>query len=286
MTSKLLKGLENGGLKGKKVRLTYAFTVNADGTEKHRPLIIGKAKRPRAFRKKTAAQLGFLYYNNAKAWMTSDIYQQWLLDWDAELHQPNRKILLFQDNFSGHIPPPNLRNIRIENFEPNLTSHVQPLDQGIIRCFKAHYRAAYIRRAVDRYDEGITPANIYDIDQLQAMRLADIAWNEVDTTTIKNCWKKAGILPDTLPVPSRPPTVPVSALIEGVVRAENELNEALDQLQSTGVLHQKNRMNIEFLLNSPEENLGRQRMISILMAEMMTRSLYHLNPRCQMYAKQ
>jgi hypothetical protein len=34
------------------------------------------------------------------------------------------------------------------------------------------------------------------------------------------------------------------------------LNEALDQSQSTGVLHQKNRMNIEFLLNSPEENLN------------------------------
>jgi hypothetical protein len=88
------------GLKGKKVRLTYAFTVNADGTEKHWPLIIGKAKRPCAFQKKTAAQLGFLYRNNAKAWMTLDIYQQWLLDWDAELRQSNRKILLLQDNFN------------------------------------------------------------------------------------------------------------------------------------------------------------------------------------------
>ena len=185
-----------------------------------------------------------------------DIYQKWLVDWDTELRQSHRKILLLQDKFSGHIPPPNLQNIRIENFEPNLTSHVQPLDQGIIRCFKAHYRAAYICHAVDCYDEGITPANIYDIDQLQAMRLADTARNEVDATTIKNCWKKVGILPDTLPAPSQPPTISISALIEGVVCAKNELNEALDQLQSTGVLHQKNRMNIEFLLSCPEENLN------------------------------
>jgi hypothetical protein len=74
-------GLSNGarsGVKGKKTRLTYAFTVNADGSEKRPPLIIGKAKHPRAFRKRTAASLGFLYRNNAKAWMTAEIYQQWL----------------------------------------------------------------------------------------------------------------------------------------------------------------------------------------------------------------
>ena len=43
-----------------------------------------------------------------------------------------QKILLLQDNFSGHIVSPDLQNIWVENFEPNLTAHVQPLDQGII----------------------------------------------------------------------------------------------------------------------------------------------------------
>jgi hypothetical protein len=118
--------------------------VNAAGSVRLRPLVIGKVKRPRAFRKKTGAQLGFLYQNNAKAWMTAEIYQQWLLDWDKELEKERRKVILLQDNSSGHIPPENLCNIYVENFEPNLTSHLQPLDQGIIHCFKAHYRAAYI----------------------------------------------------------------------------------------------------------------------------------------------
>jgi hypothetical protein len=80
------------------------------------------------------------------------------------------------------------------------------------------------------------------------MRRTDIAWNEVDMTTITNCWKKAGIPRDAFPAPSRPPTL--------TYRRENELNQALDQLQYTGVLYQKNRMNIEFLLKSPEENLN------------------------------
>ena len=108
------------------------------------PSSLERLNNPTCSREKRAVQLGFLYHNNAKPWMTSDIYQQWLLDWDAELCQLHRNILLLQDNFSSHIPPPNLQNVCIENFKPNLTSHVQCLNQGIIHCFKAHYWATYI----------------------------------------------------------------------------------------------------------------------------------------------
>ena len=80
--------------------------------------------------------------------------------------------------------PDTLTNIRTENFEPNLTSHAQPNDQGIICCFKAHYHAKSIEHAVDHYECGTSPSQIYDIDQLNAMCLANEAWNEVDTTTI------------------------------------------------------------------------------------------------------
>jgi hypothetical protein len=204
-----LSDRKQSGVKGKKIRLTYAFTSNADGSEKLPAFVIGKAARPRAFNKKTGAQLGFYYRNNAKAWMTAQLYQDWIQQWDCELREKNRKILLLQDNFSGHIVPTNLQNIRVENFEPNLTAHVQPKDQGIIRCFN---RARFIQRAVDCYDEGITPAEIYDINQLQAMRIADAAWCNVDTTTIRNCWRKAGILPD-MDSASIQPSIPISSLL-------------------------------------------------------------------------
>jgi hypothetical protein len=175
--------------------LTYAFTSNADGSKKSPPIVIGKAKKPQAFGNKTGTQLGFHYCNNAKAWMTLSLYQEWLQQWNHEMGTRNRKILLLQDNFSGHIVPEGLQNIWVVNFEPNLTAHIQPMDQGIIRCFKAHYRKKYIECAINCYDTGITPSEIYDIDQLQAMHLADAAWHEVDTTTIRHCWQKAGILP-------------------------------------------------------------------------------------------
>ena len=135
----------HSGVKGQKTRLTYALTCNADGSEKLPPFIIGKFEHPRAFNKKSGAELGFYYRSNAKAWMTTNLYQAWLLQWDRELGVKGRKILLLQDNFSGHVTPDSLRNIQVENFRPNLTAHIQPNDQGIIRCFKAHYRAQFIQ---------------------------------------------------------------------------------------------------------------------------------------------
>ena len=113
----------SSGMTGNKKQLTYVFMANADGSEKLPPFIIGKAACPCAFNKKTGQQLGFYYWNNAKAWMTGILYQEFLHDWDSKLRAQGRHILLLQDNFSGHIIPDGLTNISVENFQPNLTSH-------------------------------------------------------------------------------------------------------------------------------------------------------------------
>jgi len=73
-----LSDKKSSGVKGTKVQLTYLLASNADGSEKRPPLIIGKARKPQAFQNKTGTQLSFDYWNNAKAWMTASIYQDWL----------------------------------------------------------------------------------------------------------------------------------------------------------------------------------------------------------------
>ena len=172
-----------------------------------------------------------------------------------------------QDNFSGHIAPQSLTNIHVINFEPNLTAHVQLNNQGIIQCFKAHYHAKFIHCAIDLYESGITPSNIYDINQLEAMRLASQAWNEVDTTTVRNCWCKAGILPNTSTADSSPPIcplLPIASLVHAasttpsvtnnpVSHAEQLVNVALDDLVATGALQKSNWMDLEELLNPATE---------------------------------
>jgi hypothetical protein len=62
------------GVKSNKARLTYAFTVNADGSDRLRPFVIGHARRPASFKKKDGDALGFYYRWNKKAWMTGELY--------------------------------------------------------------------------------------------------------------------------------------------------------------------------------------------------------------------
>ena len=251
------------GVQGKNVWLTYVLTLNVDSSEKLPPLIIGKAQKPHAFKNKTGAQLGFYYRTNTKAWMTMKIYQEWLQEWDQQLRPKGRHILLLQDNFSGHIPPSKgLTNIHIKNFAPNITAHIQPMDQGIIKCFKAHYQAGYVQCSINNYEGGVTPSNIYDIDQLDAMQLSNSAWLEVDMTTICHCWDKAGILPDMQHTASPiPPALPITSLLhpqeDPISVAEKEVIILLDELENTGTLQHSNRMDISELLNPANEAHGK-----------------------------
>jgi hypothetical protein len=115
-------------------------TANEDGSERLPLLIIGKFAKPRCF--KNVKKLPVEYYANKRSWMTSSIWNDWLLKWDSKLtRQGRRKILLLVDNCAAHpkehIP---LTNIRIEYFPPNTTSKTQPMDQGIIANLKVKFR--------------------------------------------------------------------------------------------------------------------------------------------------
>jgi len=53
---------------------------------------------------------------------------------------------------------------------------------------------------LDREDSG--EDDIFAVNQLEAMRLLNDAWDAVTQTTIQNCWRKTGILPqNTTTVP-------------------------------------------------------------------------------------
>ncbi len=66
------------GKKQHKFRITLGVACNADGSEKLPLFYIGKSKNPRCFKKKTPKQRGFYYQNNAKAWMTSEFFQEYV----------------------------------------------------------------------------------------------------------------------------------------------------------------------------------------------------------------
>ncbi|CAE6504089.1 unnamed protein product [Rhizoctonia solani] len=223
-------GLSNrpmSGAKKDKTRLTFGFCVNADGSEKRPPFILGFSKQPRSFKGRTAAQHGLDYDNNSSAWMTDQMWNKWLVRFNADMRGQGRHVLLLVDNASGHKKfNPNLYpNVRVEFLAPGLTSFLQPLDAGIIRCFKAHFRRAQVRRALARLEAG--EAKIYHIEPLEAMQMGKAAWDAILPSTIVNCWRHTGICPPNY-FPLEKPSSP--DLEDALV--VSDLQDGLDRLSS------------------------------------------------------
>jgi hypothetical protein len=111
------------------------------------------------------------------------------------MQRQNHHIVLLCDNASSHSHDNTAySNVKVIYLPPNLTAWLQPMAAGIIKNFKACYRRFHTRYALELDVRGVV--NPYQINQLEATRLADCAWAEVSPTTIQNCWRRTGICPE------------------------------------------------------------------------------------------
>ena len=235
------------GMKKDKSRFTIAFCANADGTDKLQPFFIGHALIPRCFQKKSAAELGFYYRNNTKAWMTGLFFREWLEEFDKKMRSTNRHVLLLLDNAPSHATGDLvLTHTNVLMLPPNTTSKIQPMDAGIIAAFKRRYRRFQLRDAIDKDEHGIR--DIYKVDQLRAMRWALAAWNDITDVTICNCFKHTKLIDDEMHV-----------LDEGnaqndanILTRENEIDQEI--VQAITSLRVSEPMALHLLLNPDAEN--------------------------------
>lgn len=119
-------------------RLTVLVCAFADGKFEP-PLVIGKSKNPNCFNGIKHNELPIVWRANKQAWMTADIMEDWLRALNAKMEKENRNILLFLDNAKSHSHL-KLTNIKLAFIPPTTTSILQPINQGVIKCIKVHYR--------------------------------------------------------------------------------------------------------------------------------------------------
>ena len=168
-------------------------TANMSGSDKKPLLCIGKYRQPRCF-PKDKSKLPVDYKHSQNSWMTSHIYTEWLHNWDTEMRQKGRKILLFVDNCTAH-PEVELTNIRVFFLPPNTTSLIQPMDQGIIKNLKGHYRSKLATRLISELDSDRTKQMkdlFKNINLLDAIHLMSESWSDVKQVTIANCFRHGG----------------------------------------------------------------------------------------------
>lgn len=144
------------------------------------------------------------YKSNTNAWVTTREFQEFLIALEKDMRFRKRKILLLVDNCSSHLVPTDtpLQFVRVHFLPPNTTSHLQPLDAGIIQNFKLFYRKLLIRH----YIQCLDAKKPMLIDVKQALYFIRDSWDSVTPTTIANCWRHTGILPVTNeePLPLEP----------------------------------------------------------------------------------
>jgi hypothetical protein len=185
-----LKGERCSGGKLCKVRLTVFLCGFLCG-EIEKPLVIGRAAKPRCFKNIDNQKLPVDWKSNKKAWMTSHIMEEWLTAFNAKMKQQNRNIPLFLDNAICH-PHIELSNVRLVWFPRNITSVSQLTDQGVIKCVKLNYRKLIMRSLLANMDAAYSATKLAkSISVLDAVIWIAEATKQVSPQTVQRCFQKA-----------------------------------------------------------------------------------------------
>jgi len=203
-----------------KERITVLLGCNVFG-KKLKPLFIGKSKRPRCFKNLELSEQNFFYRSNSNAWMTREIFTEYLKSINYEFYKKNEKIILILDNARCHINL-NLSNVEMLFLPPNSTSIKQPLDLGIIWSFKSFYNKNLIRNLIEK--ESFSVRDIKNISVLDGLFGAVNAWKNVTDATITNCFIKSDILTST--------EILTQNLNSTIHDEDDELKDNLDELKT------------------------------------------------------
>ena len=167
------------GCKQSKECVTVFLVASAAG-EKLTPVCIGKSQKPRAFKDKPFPKVEYYAGRKRKAWMTRDLFRDWLLRFDQRMLEEGRKVLLLVDNAQVHKVDCCLRNVTLEFLDPNCTAHLQALDAGIIAAFKKIYF-----RLVHEKQLGTGQK----INYLDVMNFIAQAWTGIHPDVVINCFR-------------------------------------------------------------------------------------------------
>ena len=188
--SLVLPGDSASGIKVSKERVILALCVNMNGSDKRQPVIIGRSRRPRCFRK--IEKMPVAYYSNQRAWMTSKNFEDWCSKWNRKLTIQHRNIVLVIDNCPSH-PHLELSNIRLVFLPPGTSSETQPLDQGIIANFKSKYRTKMTDDHLDSLENNVPWTWTLENALYATLR----AWKDVKVSTIVNCFRHCQFIPSS-----------------------------------------------------------------------------------------
>ena len=180
------KNVDCHGGKQSKERITALVCANMTSTDKLPLYILGKSANPRCLKNVKSLPTG--YDANKKAWMTGELFTKWVVKFDKKCQRQRRKVALIIDNCPAHPKIKGLQAVILHFLPPNTTSRTQPMDQGVIRTLKHHYRGLVIGKHL----RAIEKNELLAITLLDALFFLRQAWHSVTPETIAHCYARAG----------------------------------------------------------------------------------------------
>ena len=223
-------------------RLTICFCCNSDASERLPVWFVGTARRPQAFSAASIniENLGCQWRYNARAWMTSTIFKEWLLWFDQRM--TNRKVVLLMDNFSAHQfaceeVGPQLQNTFIIWLPATSEGRYQPLSRGITFTWKSYWKRKWASHLVHEHDHGWDPMSTMTV--LHAIRWAISIWEvEMVDDTITHSFRAAMSIETIERIHDRQTILDIETLLQqlylsGYVSELMETSDFIDPVEET-----------------------------------------------------
>lgn len=200
----VLQSDDDAGVKQSKKRISILVVAAMDGALE-KMVVINNSRCPRAFdainRDPSRLPSCISWKSNRKAWMTTEIFKDWLQEFNRKMNSEKRQTILFLDNFSAHqaaVEVTDLSNVAVKFLPANCTSIIQPVDQGIGNALKIRYRK-YLLEHMSNMVFLDKPAR-EGVNILRTCVWLARAFNSLNgSDTVRKCFRKAGFM---MPEPS------------------------------------------------------------------------------------
>lgn len=141
--------------------------------------------------------LGVVYNSQANAWMNTDVFMQRYTEVflpEVSDQHDGKKCLLLLDNAPSHPSVGTLNAVsdscEVKFLPPNVTSLIQPMDQGIIEKVKKAYRHKLPHEILihEHLDDIVKRVKSWTL--FQCCKFISAAWDSVTESNARNAWNK------------------------------------------------------------------------------------------------
>ncbi|KAM6148026.1 tigger transposable element-derived protein 4 [Erethizon dorsatum] len=127
-------------------------------------------------------------FKSRMAWMTSDIFEQWMQKLDEKFQAQQRRVVIFVDSFPAHPEVKNLKSIELAFFPSCLSPKFIAMKQGVIKSLKIKYRHCLIKKFLN----SVESSKEFTFSLLDAVDTLHLCWRTVTTETVVRSYEEAG----------------------------------------------------------------------------------------------